>query len=145
MRKILAIAFFLLVFCGFAFLSYKAINSWLSVSSGQGPVIFDGNDTKLMLGWLAIAAAAVHFVLWPEQWSMKERKTRKKLDLKNALFVGIVVTGILGLHKAIFAGGYLTRAEDYARAHGYTIVCDEISYKYGKKLTMAKSAGGCKS
>ena len=145
MRKIFAVAFLLLGFGGFAFLSYKAINSWLSVSSGQGPVIFDGNDTKLMLGWFAIAAAAFHFVLWPEQWSMKQRKIRKPFDLKNALFVGIVITGILGLQKAIFAGGYLARAEDYARAHGYTVVCDEISYKYGKKLTMAKSAGGCKS
>lgn len=50
---------------------------------------------------------------------------------------------MLSLQQVVFAGGYLERAEAYSREYGYTVVCNEIGYKYGDKLIMAKSKYAC--
>lgn len=142
MRKFFVVSIFLIALFVIVYLTIIAVSSWLSVSAGPALVVFDGRDTKLMLVWVAIAAMAIHFAICPEEWSTGQRRS-KQTSRKNAMLIGASVAGILSLQQFVFSGGYLAQAEEFARAHGYSIVCDEISYKYGRELIMAKSKLAC--
>jgi|GEM_PF-4368818 len=144
MRRNLAILFLLLIFVTFIWLTFKAIHSWIAVSSGPNVVVFDGRDTKLMLAWLVIGSAAVYFAVWPQALSTKKGGA-KPTTWKQAFVIGLTITGILSLQQVIFAGGYLAKAEEYARNRGYQVVCNEIGYKYGRELIMAKSRAACEA
>jgi hypothetical protein len=139
----LASVFLLLAFGFIVFKTYLAVMAWLSVPDGPATVVFDGRDTKLMLVWIVCLPVLLYFAIWPEAFRKSSSPKYPKVGFKECMFFGAAISGLLSLQQVLFSGGYLERAETYSRQYGYTVICNEIGYKYRDKLIMAKSKHAC--
>lgn len=141
MKIFFAILFFLA--CG-VFLIWdtsRVALSWMAPSLNGETMYFKDDDPKLFLVWAVLLLSCLSWLFWPGLWRAKTEQPFKP-NWKQAVSMGMAVSGLLALFKVVFSDGYLATARSYGETNGYA-VCDATRFKYFGELHMARKAVNC--